>query len=286
MKKKVVFFGTPDFVTPVLQKLFEHFEVVAIVTSPDAIQGRKKELTPSPVKQYVLKSNVNTAILSPEKLDNQIAQELQELSPDLFIVAAYGKIIPQQILDIPQFGSLNIHPSLLPKYRGPSPIQTALLNGDTVSGISVIEMDAEMDHGPIVAKWEYPLTSKDTFESLHYAMFQEASEKLSEIITNFCSKKTPGTVQDESLATYCQRITREDGFVDFASSPDPVELDRKIRAFYPWPNVWTRLDGKIVKLYPEKKIQVEGKGIVTVKDFLNGYPKFRQLLESVLLLER
>jgi len=291
MKPRIVFFGTPDFVLPILSSLTKHFSVVGVVTSPDAISGRKKLSAASPVKQFTQEKLSATPILTPEKLDQKAQEDLTRLTPDLFIVAAYGKIIPQEILLIPPHGSLNIHPSLLPKYRGTSPIQTMLLQGDTKSGVTIIQVDAQMDHGPIVAQWEIPITKTATFASLHVSIFQDAADRLPEIINNYLAGKSKPIPQDESRATYCERITRESGYVDAHNPPTPEKLDRMTRAYYPWPTAWTllrlnALEGqakeKRVRFLPGKKIQVEGGKAVAVKDFLNGYPKMKDFIEKLL----
>lgn len=287
MKQKIVFFGTPDFVIPVLQSVYDHFDLVGVVTAPDTIQGRKKVLTPSPIKQFTLLHYPKLPVLTPLQFNSETIQQLYNLKPTLFIVAAYGKIIPQSILDIPKYGSINIHPSLLPKYRGTSPIQNAILNGDDTTGVTVIKMDARMDHGPILAQWEKPITPEDTFGSLHEALFKEAAEKLPEIISQYVSGEITPQPQDDTQATYCDKITKEDGYFSLDNPPDPVTLDRMIRAYYPWPTAWTKLqmaNGKsqIVKFLPERKVQVEGKNVVTVKEFLNGYPELRGEIQKLL----
>jgi len=217
-------------------------------------------------------------------------------------VAAYGKIIPQFILDIPKYGALNIHPSCLPKYRGPSPIQTTILNGDKTSCITIIKMDAKMDHGPIVATREISLSEKDTFDSLSKMMFNEGAQLLTQIIPEFIEGKIQSVEQNHKNATFTKIIHKEDGYFDINNPPSPEKLDRMIRAFHPWPTVWTRWQGKIVKLlpsccHPERSegslsssetsseilrstqndkflVQMEGKKAVKLEDFLRGYPDF------------
>lgn len=278
---KIVFFGTPDFVTPILRTLDAHFNLVGVVTTPDTIQGRKKLLTPTPVKQYVLDHTLPIPVFTPENLDNKTLEQLTKLSPDLFVVAAYGKIIPQSFLDIPQYGSLNVHPSLLPKYRGPSPIQTTILNGDEKIGVTIIKMDEQVDHGPILAQWEMPVNAEDTFASLHSVLFEKAGSELPSLIPSFVDGTIVPRAQDENKATYCARITRESGYVALDRPPTPEVLDRMIRAYYPWPTAWTRMNGKIVKFLPEKKLQMEGKKPVSLKEFLNGYPDLRGTIEKL-----
>lgn len=285
---RIVFFGTPHFVVPILTSLTTQFEIVGIVTAPDAPVGRGNNITPSPVKEAALEISPHIKIYSPEKLDSLIIPELSSLNPDLFIVAAYGKIIPLSILSIPRFGSLNVHPSLLPELRGPSPIQTAILDGKKNSGISIIKMDEKMDHGPLVAQWEFPITSNDTFESLQKSMFTSSADHLPETITRYVNGEIVPTPQDESKVTFCELIKKEDGYIDLHRDIDPEELDRKIRAYFPWPTVWTKVrtktnEEKILKLLPNKMIQIEGKNQMTMKDFFNGYPELKQMLEKLLV---
>lgn len=270
---RLVFFGTPHFVIPVLEMLDKNYDVAAVVTTPDAKVGRKQILTPTPVALYAKKHNI--PVLKPEKLTNLIQNSgFMNLESDIFVVAAYGKIIPQEILNIPSKGALNIHPSLLPKYRGPSPLQAAILNGDEISGISIIKMDAQMDHGPIVAATEFILSEQDTFDSLSTKIFESGSKLLESILPQYIEENIYLKPQDDSKATYCQRTTKEDGYFDINNPPTPEILDRIIRAYYPWPTVWTKWEGKIVKFLPGGLIQMEGKKPMPLKDFLNGYPNF------------
>ncbi len=287
---KIAFFGTPEFVIPVVQEIQASFELVAVVTTPDTIQGRKKLLTPSPVKQHILDQKLPIPIFTPEKLTDKTRDELKELKPDLFIVAAYGKLIPQSLLDTPSIGSINVHPSLLPKYRGPSPIQTALLNNDKKSGITLILMDRDIDHGPILAQEEMAILPQDTFVSLHIKMFEKAAKMLVTTITDFATKKLQPQEQDHDKATFCDHITRESGYFDLKNPPTPKDLDAMIRAFYPWPTAWTKYknrngEDKIIKFLPRNTIQMEGKNPTTLKDFFNGHPEMREAIEKILKSE-
>ncbi len=203
---------------------------------------------------------------------------------DLAVVAAYGKILTNDELNAPKFGSINVHPSLLPRYRGPSPIQSAILNGDKTSGITIIKMDQEIDHGPIIYAEEFILSEQDTFDSLSKKMFLRANEFLPHVITDFVSGKIKPVLQNDSQASFCKLITKKDGYFDITNPPSQEKLNRMIRAYYPWPTVWTKWNNKIVKFYPEGKIQMEGKKILSLKDFLNGYPDFP--LTKVLPLDR
>jgi methionyl-tRNA formyltransferase len=297
-KLKIVFFGTPDFVIPVLKILDEKFDLVGIVTAPDQKVGRKQFLTSTPVNKYYQSSLsrpenglTGASCLTPAQFTPDVVQQLSQLEPDLFVVAAYGKIIPKNILDIPKFGAINIHPSLLPKYRGPSPIQSAILNGDKVSGISIIKLDEKMDHGPIIYAEDFSLSSEDNFQTLSTKMFSHSAEILPKIIPAFVSGKLKLKIQDDEKSTFCKIIKKEDGFFDlsnFSLTPNPqpqtTHLDRMIRAYYPWPTAWTRLrqgfgrasllEGKIVKFLPNNMIQLEGKKPMPLADFLRGHSDF------------
>lgn len=271
-KLKIVFFGTPSFVIPVLESINQKFNLIGVVTTPDALVGRKQILTASPIAQKA--EELNIPVIKPQQYNNLTIEQLKMLQPDLFIVASYGKIIPQSILDIPKLGSINIHPSKLPLYRGASPIQSQILDGVADSGISFILMDAEMDHGPIIQLSAFSFQPSDTFQSLHYNMFKKAAEELPTIIEKFVSGEIKPQAQDHTKATFCGHITRESGYFDIENPPSKEKIDRMIRAYHPWPSAWTRWNGKIVKFLPEGKMQMEGKNPVTKKEFLNGFPDF------------
>lgn len=275
---KIIFFGTPNYVNAVLQPLEDNYQIVAVVTAPDKPVGRKQTLTPAPVKQLALKLSIQ--VLTPEKLNDQFIQHLKGIRPDLIVVAAYGKIIPREILEIPKYGALNIHPSSLPKYRGASPIQAAILNGEVETGVTIIQMDEKMDHGPIISTRKVILSDQDTFESLSKKMFEAGADLLIKTIPDYLSGKIKPLVQDHAIASYCTIIKKEDGYFDINTVPTSEKLDRMIRAYYPWPNAWTRFrqgssgQARIVKFLPEGLIQMEGKKAIPFKDFLNGHPNF------------
>jgi len=279
---KIVFFGTPSFVVPVLEALTKHHDAIAVVTAPDKKVGRKQLLTASPVKQFAVKHNIPVL-------------EIVSGAVDLFVVAAYGKIIPQSILEIPKHGAVNIHPSSLPKYRGPSPITQTILNGDKESAITFMQMDEKMDHGPILKTLPYEIPEDATTETLTHDMFAKAAELLPEVIDDYVAGKIKPTPQKDEDATYTHIITKQDGYIDLDSPLDRTQLDRKIRAYYPWPTVWARLplviarprsgeaisSEKIIKFLPEKKIQMEGGKPMSVKDFLNGYPELEETIKRI-----
>ena len=285
-KLKIIFFGTPLFVVPILEALLEHFDVVGIATTPDVKIGRKKILTGTPVKlayqSYLKKTKRDGLIINSTEFTKNTIEQLSNLQPDLFVVAAYGQLIPKKLLDIPKYGSLNIHPSLLPKYRGPSPIQTTILKGESKTGVTIIRMDEKIDHGPIVIREELPLSPHDTFESLHVKLFVFAAEMLPRVIKNYVSGKIKPKPQNHKKATHCEHITRSDGYFSLDNPPDKKTLDRMIRAYHPWPSAWTRWKGKIVKLLPDKRMQIEGKSATTQKDFFNGHPSAKEVFEPLL----
>lgn len=283
-KLKIIFFGTPAFVLPVVESIKQSFDLVGIVTTPDTIQGRKKILTPSPVKEYGQTNNI--PVFTFQQFNTETATQLIVLQPDLFVVAAYGRIIPLSIINIPKYGAVNIHPSLLPKYRGPSPIQSALLNGDGKTGVTLIKIDEKMDHGPVLIQWAIDLTPTDTFANLHASMFEEAAERLSQAITDYTTGKIQPKPQDDAKATFCSLITRESGYFDYNNPPSTVQLDRMVRAYFPWPNAWTKINTKndvdrIVKLLPENKIQFEGGKVMPIEDAVNGYPELGEFFKRL-----
>lgn len=257
-KIKVIFFGSDHFVIPILQALEDNFEVPAVVTASD-----------SAVANYF-----KGPIFTSGKLDENFKSQISNFKPDLFVVASFGKIIPKSILNIPKFKALNIHPSLLPKYRGPSPVPTTILNGDQTTGVTIIKMDEEIDHGPIVAVKEISLTGQENFLFLINKLFQLGADLLVKTIPNYIAGKMKLIPQDHSKATFTKVLKKEDGYFDINNPADPQKLDRMIRAYYPWPGVWTKWNGKIVKFLPGNMLQMEGKKAISKKDFLNGYPDF------------
>lgn len=269
---RVVFFGTPEFVVPVLEAIVQNFELVGVVSTPDAKVGRKQLLTPSPIAQFAEKHDI--ACFKPEKLTEDIVPKLRDLHADLFVVASYGKIIPQAVLDIPRFGSINVHPSKLPLFRGATPIQSQLLDGVTDSAISFILVDAKMDHGPLLHQEPFPISATDTNATLHDSMFLKAAEVLPSIMTDFVAGKISPLEQKHEEATFCKPFNRESGYFELENPPSAQKLDRMIRAFYPWPTAWTKWNGKIIKFLPNQMVQPEGKNPMKWRDFLNGYKDF------------
>lgn len=287
-KLKIVYFGTPEFSAYILERLLNFeppiqdckFKVIAVVTGPNRSVSMKQILTPSAVSLVAQKYAIHT--LKPEQLDqNFVEAHLSDLESDLFIVASYGKIIPKRLLSLPKLGALNVHGSILPKYRGASPIQAAILNGDETTGITIMLMDEKMDHGPILSTRQISVTKEDNYQALSTKMSQIAVPLLQETIINFVQGKIKPRVQRHAAASYCNLIKKENGYFDINNPPPSEMLDRMIRAYYPWPGAWTRFrpsgsssQAKIVKFLPGGKIQMEGKRAIPLNDFLNGYPDF------------
>lgn len=284
-KPSIIYFGTPEFSLTVLDSLLvNNYPVKGVVTAPDRPKGRSGIDTPTPVKVYAQEHNLPVFTPSTLKDNIQIKNQLRSLQPDLFVVFSYGKIIPDELLSIPSHGALNVHPSLLPKYRGPSPVQAQILAGETVTGVTIIQMTAEVDSGPIVAQNAMSMPANTTFHSLINTLSQFGADLLNDCIMDYRDNKIELDKQDENQATYTKIIKKEDGFISSEKLKqfDPITFDRMIRAYHPWPSVWTKFDNKVVKFLPNHMVQIEGKFPISVKQLLNGYPDLASVIKSVL----
>jgi len=235
-KFKIIFMGTPDFGAVILNGLIKaSFRPLLVITAPDKPVGRKQILTPPPVK--ILAERYKISVAQPERILN-LKSLILNLKPDLIVVAAYGQILPKEILDIPKFGCLNVHPSLLPRWRGASPIQYTILNGDEKTGVTIILMDEKMDHGPIISNSKFKIqNSKLTYQELHNELANLGAKLLIEIIPKWIKGEIKPRPQDESKATYTKILTKEDGEINWKKSAE--DLERQIRAFDPWPGSFT-----------------------------------------------
>ncbi len=288
-KLRIAFFGTPQFAVTILDELKKTGIVPSmIVTAPDAPQGRGLTLTAPPVKIWAQKNDV--AVLQPETLKQSGKDNLQ-IAPlfnqtwDIFIVAAYGKIIPENILELPKYKTLNVHPSLLPKWRGSSPIESAILNDERETGVTIMRLDAEMDHGPIVAQEKiesekivaWPMSESKLEDILAHA----GGALLAKIIPDWVAGKIAEKPQDHSQATYCQKITKADGLIDLTANPYQNYL--KICAYSGWPGSYFFVEhnGKKIRVsikeatYQENALTItrvvpEGKKEMLYSDFLRG----------------
>ena len=274
---KFVFFGTPEFGSVILEKLIKNgFIPSAVVTNPDKPVGRKQIPAPSPVKTAALDSGAGIEILEPVKLRNnpEIIEKLKSYDADIFIVAAYGKIIPKEVIDIPRCGTVGVHPSPLPKLRGPSPIQSAILEGLKETGVALFLIDEEVDHGPVFMEQSLAIHAHDNAKTLTERLAALSAEMLVELIPGISSAKPIPQNHDE--ATFTRKFATSDAYIEPADllkaeteGGDIARvLDCKIRAFNPEPGAWTMRNGKRVKLLDSeikdeklklKVIQVEGK---------------------------
>ena len=299
--------GTPAFAVPVFSRLLEAgHELVGVYTQPDRQTGRGRRLSPSPVKQAALERGI--PVLQPASLRNDsfVVDELALLSPDVIVVAAYGLFLPVEFFELPTHGSLNVHPSLLPKYRGPAPVVTTILNGDDVTGVSIIRLIERMDAGPILAQRETPVGASETSEELTPRLFELGAELLIDILPDWAAGKVIERPQDEQGATATHLLSRENGEIDWSNSADYIS--RQVRAYAPWPGTFTHWQGKTLKIVGAavgeslgagngktgevvaletgvgvvtgagllrlSELQVEGRKAVAIDDFLLGRPDF------------
>jgi len=300
---KIVFFGTPSFAIPTLKSLLEGpDEVIAVVAQPDREKGRGRKVIPSPVKEVALQYGIT--LLQPEKVREETFEEnLRALRPELIVVAAFGQILPKPILKIPTYGAVNVHASLLPKYRGAAPIVWAILRGEKVTGVTTMLMDEGMDTGAILLQRETLIGDEETAETLHDRLALLGAPLLMETVEGMKRGEIDPVPQDHSKATYAPPLKKEDGRVDWGK--EAKEIDLQVRAFNPWPGAFTTWDDRLLKIYHGgvrerkpggkagivvwvgsgfievgtgrdsfliKEVQLEGKRRMSVREFLSGHP--------------
>lgn len=278
---KIVFFGTPDYVLPILSAIHKKFvtgpgksPIVAVVTQSPKPTGRKQILSYSPIDKWAHERKIPIFYRSADLIDEKMEMELG-------VCAAFGEIIPKTVIEKFKYGILNIHPSLLPRYRGASPIQAAIANGDAVTGVTIIKMDEKVDHGPVVSQFEEDIKPDDTTETLRARLFTRSVDVLTALIEPFLQGKILARPQNDEAATFTKLTTRQDGFIDLKKAK-PEEAERFIRAMSPWPGAWTLVDDKRLKLLKAHlegdkleldEVQLEGKNPVSYKQFKEAYPK-------------
>jgi methionyl-tRNA formyltransferase len=301
MPLNLIFCGTPRFAVPTLEKLAgAGFRIHLVVTQPDRPKGRGLELVQSPVKESALK--LNLPITQPDRIKTNEAfrAQLTALKPDAIIVVGYGRIIPQWMLDLPPLGNINLHASLLPKYRGAAPIQWALANGETLTGVTTMRIDAGLDTGDILLQQQIAIDSDDTAETLAPRLAGIGADLIVETLRRLSTGSIQPRPQDNSQASLAPILKKEDGLVDFSRSA--TDIVNRIRGFQPWPGAYTKFRGKnlqIVKAKPATRalapaelhiqsdhflvgcghntslelleVQLEGKKRTTAADFLRGY---------------
>ncbi|KPJ55263.1 hypothetical protein AMJ47_00045 [Parcubacteria bacterium DG_72] len=308
MKAKIIFVGTPDFAVTILQELFKKgYEPALVITAPDKPVGRKNILTAPPIKNLAKRHGI--PVEQPFRII-EIKDKIKALAPDLMIVVAYGYIIPKEVFEIPKHGTINIHPSLLPKFRGPSPIQTAIMEGELNCGITIIKIDEEIDHGPIIAKKAIEMPHGIYYKDLEMKLAELGADLLIKTIPKWINKKIEASPQDDLVASFTKIIKKEDGKINWARLK-AWEVEKRIRALQPWPSSFTywekekeRILVKILqgepteleetntpgKVYSSKKdkivircqsgslivrkLQLEGKNSMTEKEFVLGHEGF------------
>jgi methionyl-tRNA formyltransferase len=296
----LVFCGTPQFAVPTLEQLVAAFRVSLVVTQPDRPKGRGLELVPSPVKESA--QQLNLPLTHPDKIKNnqEFRAQLAALKPDAIVVVGYGRLIPQWMLDLPPLGNINLHASLLPKYRGAAPIQWAIANGESVTGVTTMHLDASLDTGDILLQREFPIMPDDTAETLSPRLAALGADLVVETLRGLQQGSVHPRPQDTALATLAPILKKEDGLMDF--SRPAAEILNRIRGFQPWPGAYTSFRGRILQVWkarpagqslpPAKlhvegdrllagcarntaiefvEVQLEGKKRMPARDFVNGY---------------
>ena len=244
---RVVFMGTPGFAVRTLEALLNRgHDLVGVLTQPDRPAGRGRRLSPSPVKAYAERHEL--PVLQPASLrrDEDACARIAEMRPDVIVVAAYGLFLPSIVLETPKYGCLNIHPSLLPKHRGPSPVISTILNGDETGGVTIMLLDEGMDTGPVLAQESTPVGRDETADALTHRLFGLGAELLVDTLDQWVQGEITSSAQDDEQATTTRLLKREDGRLDWTEPADSIE--RRIRAFTPWPGTFTSWSGRTLKI--------------------------------------
>ncbi len=248
---RIFFAGTPDIGIPSLEILAENFNVCGVLTNPDKPQGRKKKLVPSPINQKALELNLN--IFQPEKLNSEFYNEIRSLKPDILVCIAFGKIFREEFLNIFPLGGINIHPSLLPKYRGPSPINEAILNGDRESGITIQRLANKMDSGNILLQEKFTIEDGENTGQLIQRVALMAAPQILKVIRDFKNNSVTEYEQDHSIATFCKLIKKEDGLIDWSNKSKKIL--NMVRGYNPWPYGQTKFIDKSLNIIEANKAE-------------------------------
>lgn len=258
MSIKIVFMGSPDFSLQSLRLLAEQYQVVGVVTQPDRASGRGRELKAPPVKTLALELNI--PFIQPEKLrEPEAMQQLREWNPDLIIVAAFGQLLRKDVLDLPKYGCINIHASLLPRWRGAAPINAAILAGDEETGITIMKMDVGLDTGPMLVKKSIRIRRDDTAGSVFQALSTLGANLLIETLPDYLAGTITPIPQTEEGATYAPMLKKQDGLLDFTRPA--FELERRVRAMHPWPGAWFEWNGNVLKVLRASVSEEKGPSI-------------------------
>ncbi|WP_026339042.1 methionyl-tRNA formyltransferase [Fusobacterium russii] len=281
---RIIFMGTPEFAVPSLEKLNKKFEIISVFTKVDKPNARGKKVNYSAVKNYALSNNLK--IYQPESFkDKDIIEAIRKQSPDLIVVVAYGKILPKEVIDIPKYGIINVHSSLLPKYRGAAPINAALINGDKKSGVSIMYVEEKLDAGAVILQKETEISEEDTFLSLHDRLKNMGADLLEEAIELIKSGKVKAKKQDEDLVTFVKPFKKEDCHIDWNNKSR--DIFNMVRGMNPVPTAFSYIDNKILKIYSVKiseKTYPEAK-CGEIVDFLKGRGIVVKTVDSSIIIE-
>ena len=302
---RLVFMGTPAFAVPALDALIDSgCNIVGVYTQPDRRSGRGRHLAAPPIKQAAAKRGLPVFQPASLRRDEEARRQITELAPDIIVVVAYGLFLPADTLAVPAFGALNLHPSLLPRHRGPSPVATAILDGDATTGVTLMQLDEGMDSGPIITQRSTSIRADETAEDLTVRLFETGADMLAETIQQWRSGQIMSTPQDETEATVTRLLEREDGAIDWKRSANYIV--RQLRAYHPWPGAFTYWKGRQTKVLWAKaldtdtgsaagevvevpqgiavatgkgalllrRVQLEGRQAADISDFARGYPDF------------
>lgn len=273
MKQNIIFFGSGSYTIPVVERLLNHNLKLVVTTEKDG------ELV-----KFCKSKNID--FISANLKSESDIKRIKDLNPTVAVLASYGAFIPEGVINLFQNGIINIHPSLLPRWKGPSPVQYTLLNSDTQTGVTLIKLDNEIDHGPILSQRKYDLSGNENTKELLDILFSMGGEMVEELIVKLENNEDLfESLQEHTKETWSYKIEKKDGEINLANLPKTKKLKAMINAYFPWPTVWflTRIKNKElrIKLLPNNKIQVEGKNPMDYKDFINGYGN-----EGKILLER
>lgn len=281
MNPRIVFMGSPDFAVPTLRRLAQRYPVVGVITQPDRPAGRGQTFTPPAVK--LLAQELGLPFIQPTRLRQPEAlEQINQWAPDLIVVAAFGQILRPQVLDLPPHGCVNVHASLLPRWRGAAPINAAILHGDSQTGVTIMRMDPGVDTGPILSQHAEPILPDDTATDLSVRLASLGSDLLLETLPGYLHGEIQPQPQDETLATYAPMLKKEDGALDFTQTA--VELERRVRALQPWPGAYMEWAGGLLKIQRATKeyaspVLAPGQRLV-----YRGQPAV-QTAQGILLLE-
>jgi methionyl-tRNA formyltransferase len=279
MTIRIVFMGSPDFALPSLSALIKTYQVVGVVTQPDRASGRGRELKSPPVKTLALELNI--PVVQPEKMREAMTQ-LLEWNPDLIVVAAFGQILKKDVLELPRYGCINVHASLLPRWRGAAPINAAILHGDEETGVTIMQMDVGLDTGPMLARKSIRVRRDDTAGSVSQALSTLGAGLLTETLPEYFSGNIKSVPQPTEGFTYAPMLKKEDGLLDFTCPA--IELERRVRAMNPWPGAWFEWNGNPLKVAKASVVSGEKSLVSGTRFTVEGKPAI-QSAEGALVLD-